>query len=282
MNRATDTHSNPPSFPRLTFGRALRAETRRLRHSFLIPLHVTCSLVAGLACGAYFVFAAWDTTLGADAFVQVLGAMMPLMAGIICGLDADGEAEATGFFNLLALPSRGRVFAAKVVVLWALGCLALGLATGVFALILQLGGKQSLGAGTWVGAVLGLGCGSAPIYLILYVVALKWGRNPAIALGAVGLMLAFFSMGGLAHGLVTGKLTASRLNVFSFLPTSWPAVLGALPIELVVASNAPGDMRDAVGNTLHQVGGLGALTLVVLAGLAGWWIRRFEPNQRRL
>lgn len=274
-----DTHPLPMFSPRITFGRAVRAETRRLRHSFLLPLHLACALVAGGGGGAYFAFAAWNPTLGADAFVQLLGAMMPLMVGIICGIDADLEGEVTRFSNLVAQASRWRVFTARIFTLWMLGALALGLAVGVFAGSLQLTGRQSLEATTWIGTWLGLSLGSAPLYLILYVAALKWGRNASIAVGAVGLMLAFFSMGGLAHGLVTGKLTASELNVFSVLPTSWPALLGALPIELAVAWHAAGDMASVVLATWQQATGICGFGLVICYGGAAWWIRRFEPRQ---
>ncbi|WP_279020027.1 lantibiotic ABC transporter permease [Mobiluncus mulieris] len=274
-----DTHLLPMFSPRITFGRAVRAETRRLRHSFLLPLHLACALVAGGGGGAYFAFAAWNPTLGADAFVQLLGAMMPLMVGIIGGIDADLEGEVTRFSNLVAQASRWRVFAARVFTLWMLGALALGLAVGVFAGSLQLTGRQSLEATTWIGTWLGLSLGSVSLYLILYVAALKWGRNASIAVGAVGLMLAFFSMGGLAHGLVTGKLTASELNVFSVLPTSWPALLGALPIELAVAWHAAGDMASVVLATWQQATGICGFGLVICYGGAAWWIRRFEPRQ---
>ena len=68
--------------PRMTLPHALRAEALRLHHSPLVPLHLACALAAGMACGAYFAYAPWDASMGADAFVQFLGAMMPLMAGI--------------------------------------------------------------------------------------------------------------------------------------------------------------------------------------------------------
>lgn len=68
--------------PRMGLGRALRSEALRLRRSPLVALHAACGLAGGVVCGAYFSVAAWDPALGADAYVQLLGAMMPLMAGI--------------------------------------------------------------------------------------------------------------------------------------------------------------------------------------------------------
>ena len=68
---------------RMTFPRALRSELQRLARSPLAVAHAACALAAGLACGAYFATAPWDARLGADAYVQFLGALMPLMAGVV-------------------------------------------------------------------------------------------------------------------------------------------------------------------------------------------------------
>ena len=153
--------------PRMTLPHALRAEALRLHHSPLVPLHLACALAAGMACGAYFAYAPWDASMGADAFVQFLGAMMPLMVGIVCGLDADGEGEATGLSGLLSVPSRYRALAARLFALWLMGAAALALAMVVFVVPFVLAGRQALGPDAWALAALGLSLGSAPIYLIL-------------------------------------------------------------------------------------------------------------------
>ena len=62
--------------------------------------------------------ASWDASFGADAYVQFLGALMPLMAGIACGLAADDERRAGRLANLLAAPSRRIAALAKLAVLW--------------------------------------------------------------------------------------------------------------------------------------------------------------------
>ena len=65
--------------PRMTLPRALRSEALRLARSPLAAVHLVCGLAAGLACGEYFSVARWDPALGADAYAQFLGALMPLM-----------------------------------------------------------------------------------------------------------------------------------------------------------------------------------------------------------
>ena len=116
--------------PRMTLPRALRSEFLRLARSPLAAVHLVCGLAAGLACGGYFSIARWDPALGADAYVQFLGALMPLMSAIVCGLAVDDERAAGRLANLTAVPSRGRAVAAKLLALAALGAAALAVALG--------------------------------------------------------------------------------------------------------------------------------------------------------
>lgn len=107
--------------PRMTLPRALLSEALRLARSPLAVVHLVCGLAAGLACGEYFSVTRWDPALGADAYAQFLGALMPLMSAIVCGLAVDEERVAGRLANLTAVPSRGRAVAAKLLALAALG-----------------------------------------------------------------------------------------------------------------------------------------------------------------
>ena len=209
--------------PRMTLSRALLSEGLRLARSPLTAVHLVCGLAAGLACGEYFSVARWDPALGADAYVQFLGALMPLMSAIVCGLAVDEERAAGRLANLTAVPSRGRAVAAKLLALVALGAAALAVALGVFGAVLAVAGRLPLGpaplAAAWAGIVLG----SLPLYALGLWVALRLGRNAAIGAGAAGVLLAFFSVGGLAHGLMTGELTGAWVTPLSWVPLAWPA-----------------------------------------------------------
>ena len=116
--------------PRMTLPRALRSEALRLRRSPLVAVHLVCGLAAGLACGEYFSVARWDPALGADAYAQFLGALMPLMSAIVCGLTVDEERSAGHLANLTVVPSRGRAVMAKWLVLMLAGASALAVALG--------------------------------------------------------------------------------------------------------------------------------------------------------
>ena len=251
--------------PRMTLSRALLSEALRLARSPLAAVHLVCGLAAGLACGEYFSVARWDPALGADAYAQFLGALMPLMSAIVCGLAVDDERAAGRLANLTAVPSRGRAVA-------ALGAGALAVALGVFGAVLAVAGRLPLGpaplAAAWAGIVLG----SLPLYALGLGVALRLGRNAAIGAGAAGVLLAFFSVGGLAHGLMTGELTGALATPLSWVPLAWPARLGSLGVEAFI------DAARAAGPLLTTaLAGL-VLTLATAAILIAWFCR-FEDGR---
>ena len=214
------------ALPRMSLARSLRSELLRLSRSPLIWLHLLCGLAGGLACGEYFSVAAWDASMGADAYAQFLGALMPLMTSIVCGLAVDEERSAGKLANLTAVPSRGRAIAAAWVALATLGAGALALAFSVFGAMLAAAGRLPLGPlpliASWAGTVLG----SLPLYAIGLALSLRLGRNAVIGVGAAGTLVAFFSVGGLAHGLMTGELTGLAPSPLAWIPFSWPARLG--------------------------------------------------------
>ena len=208
--------------PRMTLSRALLSEALRLARSPLAVVRLVCGLAAGLACGEYFSVARWDPALGADAYAQFLGALMPLMSAIVCGLAGAGR--------------------------------------------LPLGPAPL--AASWAGIVLG----SLPLYALGLGVALRLGRNAAIGAGAAGMLLAFFSVGGLAHGLMTGELTGALATPLSWVPLAWPARLGSLGVEAFI------DAARAAGPLLTTALASLVLTLAAAAVLLAWFCR-FEDGR---
>lgn len=268
--------------PRMTFARALRAELLRMGRSPLVPAHLACALAGGTACGAYFATAAWDPALGTDAYVQLLGALMPLMAGIACGLAVDDERRAGRLANLTAVPARRVAVLAQYAALLVMGVAALAVALGLFAGILAAAGRLTLGVVPLAWSLAGLALGSAPLYALMLALALRFGRNVAIGVGAAGLLLAFFSVGGLAHGLMTGELTgATGAGVLGWVPFSWAARLGSLGVEAGIAGLPGFDPAASarVADAARAVGiACGILTPAGVAALAVWFAR-FEDRR---
>lgn len=265
--------------PRMTLLRTLRSETMRFTRSPLALVHLICAFTGGIACGAYFAYAPWDPAFGADAYVQLLGALMPLMTSIVCGLNVDEERRAGRLANLTGTPSRATAIAAKAIVLWLTGALTLLLAIGIFAGALALAGRLTLGLDALMFSVAGLALGSAPLYPLFLAVALRTGRNAAIGVGAAGLGIGLFSVGGLAHGLMTGELTATTGGVLGLTPFAWPARLGSLAIEAGIAQMSDVAKAAAINSlALELTIAAAALTAAGLAALIAWF-NRFEGGK---
>ena len=98
------------------------------------------------------------------------------------------------------------------------------------------------------------------------------GRNAAIGAGAAGMLLAFFSVGGLAHGLMTGELTGALATPLSWVPLAWPARLGSLGVEAFI------DAARAAGPLLTTALASLVLTLAADAVLLAWFCR-FEDGR---
>ena len=125
---------------------------------------------------------------------------------------------------------------------------------------------------TAIALALGIVLGSLPLYALGLGVALRLGRNAAIGAGAAGVLLAFFSVGGLAHGLMTGQLTGALATPLSWVPLAWPARLGSLGVEAFI------DAARAAGPLLTTaLAGL-VLTLAADAVLLAWFCR-FEDGR---
>lgn len=145
------------------------------------------------------------------------------------------------------------------------------MALGAFGAVLAVAGRLPLGpaplAAAWAGIVLG----SLPLYALGLGVALRLGRNAAIGGGAAGTLLAFFSVGGLAHGLMTGELTGALATPWAGCRSPGPR-LGSLVVEAFI------DAARAAGPLLTTaLAGL-ALTLAAAAVLLAWFCR-FEDGR---
>ncbi|OUO90091.1 lantibiotic ABC transporter permease [Gordonibacter sp. An230] len=262
--------------------RALRSEALKLRRSPLAPLHLALALALGLAAGAYFGYAPWDSLLGADAFFQLLGAGAPLLAGLSCGLALDAEREAGECANLLGVPSRRIALAAKAAALWALGLSAAVVAALAFFAPVAAAGRATPPLATCLAAAGGVAAGSIGLYVVLTWTALRFGRNAAIGAGALGFLLAMGSMGGLANGLVTGTLSGEfGVELAAFLPFAWPSRLASLTVELAVAGQlGAAGQESALVSAFSQVAVTCAILTTALAAVSLARANRYEDRRR--
>lgn len=279
MNRSTFVKN----VDKVSFAAMIESEFIRLRRSSLVALHVALALALGLAAGWYFAATSWDSLLAYDAFVQLLGAGASLLAGIACGLSAETERNAGEYANMLGHPSRCRAFAAKGIVLLGLGSLACLCALVLFAGTMALAGKPIPSITTVALSFVALAAGSGTLYVISMATALAWGRNAAIAVGALGFTIALASLGGLGNGLVTGTLSASLAPLALVLvPFTWPARLASLSVELPLAAAMPYADEMTHILTANALVSVAVAALGTAIAIAAWliWVERFEDRRR--
>ncbi|RDB63991.1 lantibiotic ABC transporter permease [Gordonibacter sp. 28C] len=268
---------------RMTFARALRSEAVRMRRSPLVPMHLALAIALGGCAGLYFSNAAWDSLLGADAFFQLLGAGAPLVVGISCGLAVDVERDAGDGANLLGVPSRRVALAAKGTVLLALGFAAALVATLLFFALLAAAGRDVPPLAACIAAAAGIAAGSALLYAVSLWIAMRFGRNASIGVGALGLVVALASMGGLANGLVTGSLSgAFGLEAAMFVPFAWPSRLASLAVEAAVAVPLGFGPQavEALAAALARIGAACAVGTTALVAVLLARANRFEDKRR--
>ena len=268
---------------KMTFARALLSEAVRLRRSPLIALHLVLATSLGVLAGWYFSYAAWESLLGTDAFFQLIGAAAPLLVGISCGLAVDAEREAGDYANLLGVPSRRVALAAKGAALFALGLAAAVLAAVLFFGVLTFAGRDVPSLVVCLGAALGIALGCVFLYAAFVWIALRFGRNASIGLGALGLIVALATMGGLANGLVTGTLSGSfGIDAALFVPFSWPSRIASLAVELAIAGplGFGAETSALLAAALARVVVACGAATVVLAVLLLARANRFEDRRR--
>ena len=175
------------------------------------------------------------------------------------------------------MPSRRIALAARVLVLWLLGFIAVAVALGSFSAVLGAFGRDGFSAGVYARAVVGMAAGSLVLYVVSVWLALALGRNAAIGVGAAGLACALFAVGGLAHGLVTGELTAASSGVLGYVPFAWAERLGSLLVELGMATGAA--LRAVIWQLeVTSVFALAVTAITLIALLA--WVGSFEEGRR--
>lgn len=264
---------------RMTLRGLLHSEIIRLRRSALIPFHLVGALLLGGTAGAYFSNAPWPTLLGTDAFAQFLGAAAPLLAGIACGITADSEREAGEYVNLLGVPSRRLALSAKLIMIQLLCLIAASIAVGVLYLILAVSGREVPSWGACALAVLGIAIGCFSADLICFIVALRFGRNTSIVIGAFGFIIAMSTLGGLANGLVEGKLVGHEgIAVAAAVPAAWSARLATLPIEIDIVKAFSSDPQtlSMLWSALGLVVVVCVLSSILLMAVALMGVNRFE------
>lgn len=258
----------------MTFFGSFLSQCVRLKRSPLLWFHIFCATVPALACGSYFAHSHWNSLLGTDTFMQIIGAFMPFAVTIVMSFDIDTERQTGELSAFLGVPSRVKSVLGKLCAYLVLCAVTLASATGIFTALLSLEHREIPHISTLALSVLALIVGSIILYPLALWCTLATNRNATIALGTVFSLVAIGSLGGLAHSLVSGQLSTAQSSPLSFaLPMTWPARMTSVVIEHGIDSSI-----SLVPLTMNALIALGAASIVMI--IVCMWITRFEDRKR--
>ncbi len=136
------------------------------------------------------------------AFFQVVAMIYPFAVSIVCGIIAEQEESAGHYQNILTLPNRKIYILAMLLILVLFSLISVVGTSVIFYIILPVMGTippLSFGAFIVPSFVL-CGC-SISSYAFSLMLALRFGRNACIGVGAIGVLLTALLQTGLGTGI---------------------------------------------------------------------------------
>ncbi len=265
--------------PKMKVQNAVASQYVRLKHSPLLWFHFAAGVLSAALSGLYFSVSPWNTALGADAYVQFIGALLPLTVCTIMAFDIDIERNSGELSTVLAVPSRSIQILGKIIAYALLAAVTIAISIFGFALALISTGKNQLPFITYVSAVFFLWLGCIVLYVFATWSALSFGRNVTIGIGTILTIVAISSLGGLAHGLVSGELTAAHSPaILTIMPMSWSTQMGSLAIESSI--NPAINNLSMTSPSLLIYGVIASATAIISISIVCVCINGFE-NRRR-
>lgn len=194
--------------------RILKSEFYRIRHTWLIWIHIAIPVLYALI----FFFAAKTTGLKKSTDIDIisnyfviLSSGFPIIIASITAKTAEMEMEAGHFQVILSsVKSRIRAYYGKIIALLLGALFSLTIAVVVFYLLF---GNQIFSR--WILEMLFVFVGCIPVYAIHLFVSLKFNGSASIGLGFLEAMLAMLCMTGLGDGM------------WYFIPGAWSARLSS-------------------------------------------------------
>lgn len=222
-------------------GGSLTAEFMKMRRTWLLWIHLVMPLAGIVVFLLYYRISAWSDWGKISGYMEVLSAVSPTLAGIICALAADQEKQAGHLQNLLGgTESRTLNVGAKLgmLLLWNLAAMLLavtGFGAGFWLWVSKLSLPGSfyfvLTALLWLPQILS--------YCFHFFLGLRFSKGVTIGVGIVESLLASLLMTGLGEGIWqyfpcawAGRLTRYYVlyineNINSFLLTE-PVKVGII------------------------------------------------------
>lgn len=192
------------------FVRGVRAEFYKSRHTFLPWIHLLLPTGFALLAILYCSVTALKAETVLSAYLELIGGVFPIVAGLLCSKAADLEAEAGHFQVIMSSTAlRSTAYLSKLFTLLLSGACSVVLAVGLFGGFFQKAPPQF-----YVWAALLLICASVFLYLLHLFVSFQFGGGASIGLGIFETLVALLALTGLGDG------------IWYYIPCAWGARLG--------------------------------------------------------
>ncbi|MDD3417438.1 MAG: ABC transporter permease [Lachnospiraceae bacterium] len=164
---------------------AICSELAKLKHTSFWKVHIIMPVAGAFIFVLYFMlYDSVDDMKKLKLILEITATMFPLLIGLIVSLNVLQEERASHFQTLLAVPRRGRIFLAKLVVLYGSGTAALGCLYALFLLGLGLTGQfEEINICLLVQAMIGIALGNLIIYVLHLFLSLKFGFGVSLFWG---------------------------------------------------------------------------------------------------
>ena len=181
--------------------RCLKSDFYKLRHCAFFPVHLLFSL-----CGAALMLVYAGISVSSDsnkvaAFAQIHAMAYPFVISIVCQIAADQEMRAGHFQNLLTRTSRTKEILSKMTWLFLAGLAAVVISAVLFGGLFPLVTGAQLPVGFFPAIPLELWASNLFLYGLHLFLAVRFGRNLGISVGAAGSLLSALMQTGLGAGI---------------------------------------------------------------------------------
>lgn len=248
--------------------RCLHADGYKMKRTPFIWMHVGLPLIWTVVYLLYIQGRPYALVNVYTGYMEALGAMMPLLSGIICGMVAAQEAQAGHFQNVLTRTrTKETGYVSKLLLVWGCGSLAIILSV----LLLGIGITLVLPVahvpyGAFLLGAVYLLLSSVILYVIQLWVSFTFGIGASILLGGSGTLIAAIMITGLGD------------HIWHYIPWAW-----GVRMTDSIALLHMGTLTGTVQSYLEQDMAMGWLwvitaSLITLLGSL-FWFRHWEGSR---
>lgn len=238
----------------------LKAEFFKIRHTFLIPIHILVPVISGIV---FLVWTRISARLQFLVYTEAIGIAFPVLASVICA--GDVETELPGHFQgfLMKPGKREGAFLAKWMCLQIMAFLAVMGAMLFYAagnaLVL---GNNEISAGVFFKTGMIVWAGSLPLYLEHLFLNLRFSRAVSLAVSIGQFLISALFLTGIGEGK------------WQYVPCSWSSRGAVLYLTEQFNRRVEGRFSVEKGNIFTCI-----LLGTVLCAIILVWFHFYEGRQ---